>query len=88
MKTLELIALLEYNYWANERIFQRAARLSVEQLTATSWLSHHSLMKTLIHIVDAEWSWRSCCQEGVLPLEYLNETQFRDIPALRNYSKT
>jgi uncharacterized damage-inducible protein DinB len=59
MNKLDLVTLWEYNHWANERIFQRAARLSVEQLAAESWLSHHSCLKTLVHIVDTEWSWIS-----------------------------
>ena len=87
MEKQELITFIEYNHWANERIFRRATRLSVEQLTATSWLSHHSLLNTLVHIADTEWSWRSCCQVGLLPLEYLTEAQFGDIPTLRNYSR-
>ena len=87
MNVPELLTLLEYNHWANERIFQRATRLSTEQLTVSSWLSHGTLLQTLVHNVDTVWSWRACCQQGVLPAEYITEKSFPDIASLRKFSQ-
>lgn len=87
MNTQELILLMEYNNWANKRILQRSARLSREQLIAPNALSHGSLLKLLVHLADTEWSWRACCQQGKMPVEYITETQLPDVPALKRFSR-
>jgi uncharacterized damage-inducible protein DinB len=80
------IALLYgYNQWANDRILQRAARLSPRQLTARSGLSHGSLLDTLLHIADTEWSWRLACQQAMFPTEYIDRKKFGSLQALRTF---
>lgn len=85
MRAEDLTLLFEYNRWANERILRAAARLSKEQLEADTYLSHDSAFGTLIHIADAEWSWRLACQEGILPLEVLNAERLPTLSALRSF---
>ena len=53
--------LYEYNYWANRRIVATCAALSEAQYAAAN--SDGSLRATLIHVLDAEWSWRRVCKE-------------------------
>jgi uncharacterized damage-inducible protein DinB len=85
MKSRDLVTLFEYNQWANERILRHAARVSPGQLTTPGTLSHDSLLKTLIHLADVDWSWRLACQTGAQPADYITEAQCPDIPALRKF---
>jgi uncharacterized damage-inducible protein DinB len=83
MKSEEMLTLIEYNSWANQRVLSRAASLTLEQLNEPTWLSRGNLLSTLIHIIDTQWFWRSACQEGRLPVDELSETQFADMKSLR-----
>jgi uncharacterized damage-inducible protein DinB len=87
VKVREMTLLFDYNRWANERLLQHAARLSTRQLTAPGRLSHGSLFETLLHIADAEWSWRIACQEGLFPTEYIDKKRFKTLAALRAFWK-
>jgi uncharacterized damage-inducible protein DinB len=80
MNVTDVVQLYEYNQWANNKIMRAAAKVSQEQLTAPTWLSGKTLLQTLSHIVDVEWSWRLVCQEGAMSGEYL---LFTDVASLR-----
>jgi uncharacterized damage-inducible protein DinB len=56
MKTDEIKLLYKYNYWADQRILATCAKVSQEQYIAAT--SYGNLRATVIHILDAEWSWR------------------------------
>jgi len=62
MQREDILDLLAYNRWANERILTQLERLSAEQLTAVANLDHGSAWQTLLHLVDVEWSWRLMAQ--------------------------
>ncbi len=49
--------LFRYSAWANGRMFDAAAALPVEQLSATIASSFPSILATLGHIVGTEWIW-------------------------------
>ena len=49
--------LYRYNRWANARVRGAAAALSGEQLTRDVKNSFASVLDTLVHIYDAEWTW-------------------------------
>jgi uncharacterized damage-inducible protein DinB len=85
VKVNDLSTLVQYNHWANKRILQRAARLTPEQLIQPCWLSQGTLLGTLIHIIDAQWTWRLACQEGLIPTEYITEERFADFQSLRSF---
>jgi uncharacterized damage-inducible protein DinB len=74
----DVLTLYEYNYWANARILESAARVSEAQYFAPADASFGSLHKTLVHILGAEWMWRMRCQQGVSPPGLLSE---KDVPA-------
>ena len=67
MNTADMLTLVEYNKWANNRLMRRAAHLSQEQLSEPCWLSQGNLYDSLIHTVDAQWSWRLACQASGYP---------------------
>ena len=85
MDTADMLTLVEYNKWANNRLMRRAAHLSEEQLTEPCWLSQGNLYDTLFHTADAQWSWRLACQAGQLPRGRLSQAQFANITAFRTY---
>jgi len=85
MNTADMLTLVEYNKWANNRLMRRAAHLSQEQLGEPCWLSQGNLYDTLIHTVDAQYSWRIACQEGKLPDQRLSQEQFANVAAFRAY---
>ena len=80
MNVTDFIQLYEYNQWANGKVLRAAAKVNQEQLTANTWLSGKTLLQTLNHIIDSEWSWRLVCQERTMSGEYLN---FADLTSLR-----
>lgn len=81
MNTQEIVTLYEYNQWANNRILRAAAKINEEQLTEPiPWLGSQSLLKTMTHMMDAEWSWRLVCRDGEMPGVYL---AFSDLASLR-----
>lgn len=81
MDQRELADLYEYNYWANRRLVQAAHQVSEAQFVAPADFPFGGLRGTLVHIFDAEYSWRRLLQEGVLTEEIV-ETRFPSLEAL------
>ncbi|HVN52840.1 MAG TPA: DinB family protein [Anaerolineaceae bacterium] len=80
MKTDEIKLLYEYHYWANKRILETCARVRPEQYTApTSMVGYSSLRGTLVHALDAEWSWRLILQGQRVTQDLATEA---DLPTL------
>jgi len=72
-----------YNYWANNRLLDRAEKVTLEQFIAPSTHSFSSLQGTLLHNLDAEWNWRLLLQgQGVFQTE-LQAADFPTPAALR-----
>jgi len=82
MQTHEIILLYDYNYWANQRILQAAERVSPEQFVAPTSHTYGSLRGTLMHILSAEWIWRSRWQ-GDSPTAMLDPADFPTPAAIR-----
>jgi uncharacterized damage-inducible protein DinB len=55
----ELRLLLDYHYWARDRVLTAAERLSPEQYARDLGSSFPSIRDTLNHIYSAEWIWYS-----------------------------
>jgi uncharacterized damage-inducible protein DinB len=83
MEPGEIQSLVRYHAWANGRLMRRAANLAPEQLRAPCGLSHQTLLGTLVHLLDVQWSWRHACETGRLPTAYITADQFSDIRGLR-----
>jgi uncharacterized damage-inducible protein DinB len=49
--------LYAYNAWANQRILDKAADLTAEQLHAKAGASFDSVHDTLVHTMSAQWVW-------------------------------
>lgn len=78
----ELQTLLDYNYWARDRVLDAAERLSPEQYTRNLDSSFRSIRDTLVHIYSAEWIWHSRWQ-GISPTSALAFDDYPDVATLR-----
>ncbi len=58
MRKRDVLALFEYNYWANWQVVGAAGQLSHEQFTAPTAITWRDLRGTLVHTLDVEQSWR------------------------------
>ena len=83
MNKSDILTLFDYNYWANARVLNAAARITPDQFTAPAGLSHGSVRGTLAHIWGAEMVWRLRCAEGISPAALPAENAFPDIDVLR-----
>jgi len=79
--------IYNYNYWANKRILDSSAKVSQEQFDAPAKFPYSGLHGTLLHILEAEWSWRALFQRiedasELLPADYPDlptiETRWRE----------
>jgi uncharacterized damage-inducible protein DinB len=79
-QTLE--TLLDYHYWARDRILDAAERLTAEQLTRDLGNSFPSVRDTLVHLFSADWIW--CARwEGQSPQTMLDPETFPDVASIR-----
>lgn len=78
----DLRTLLDYHYWARDRMLDAVEPLPQEQLTRDLGSSFRSLRDTIAHMYAAERAWYSRWQgespAGPLPLD-----QWPDVPAIR-----
>jgi len=79
----ELRTLLDYHYWARDRLLEAVERLPAEQFTRAMGGSFASLRDTLAHIYSAEWIWYSRWQ-GESPKAMLRGDMFPSLDAIRN----
>jgi uncharacterized damage-inducible protein DinB len=98
MNINDIHLLYEYNYWANKKLLAAGAGISQEQFIKPAAFPYGGLHGTLLHILEAEWSWRTLFQkiEGaseLLPADYPDlpaiETRWRaEETAMRAYLAT
>jgi uncharacterized damage-inducible protein DinB len=58
MQRADVDSLVDYMYWANNRILDAAERLAHDEFTSPSGPTTRDLRSTLVHELDVEWSWR------------------------------
>jgi uncharacterized damage-inducible protein DinB len=79
----QLRSLVAYNRWANTRLLQVAAALSVGELERDLRASFGSLLGTLIHILWGERGWLHFWQDGNF-LPDPTPGEYPDFASLRN----
>ncbi len=57
MKPEEIVALYEFNAWANHKTLDAVSALTTEQFTRDLGSSYRSVRDTLVHIYGVEWIW-------------------------------
>ncbi|MBA2356516.1 MAG: DinB family protein [Acidobacteria bacterium] len=82
MTPQELQALVDYHYWASDRMLAAVEPLSPDQFTRDLGSSFRSVRDTLSHLHGAEWIWLSRFQ-GTSPASGLPHERFPDLAAVR-----
>jgi uncharacterized damage-inducible protein DinB len=78
----EVQTLLDYNYWARDRVLDAAALATPEQYARDVPSSFRSIRDTLVHTYSAEWIWYSRWQ-GDSPTSALAFADYPDVATLR-----
>jgi uncharacterized damage-inducible protein DinB len=78
----DLTLLVDYNYWARDRLLDAVAELTPEQFTRDLGSSFGSVRDTIAHICDAEFIWLSRWQ-GKQPTGFQNPDRMPDVVAAR-----
>lgn len=77
----DLQLLVDFNYWARDRMLAAAAAVTPEQFTRPMGSSFASVRDTLVHIYSAEWVWYMRWQ-GTSPTSPLSATDYPDLETL------
>jgi uncharacterized damage-inducible protein DinB len=82
MTPQDLVALVDYHYWARDRMLSAVEPLTGEEFTRDLGNSFRSVRDTLSHLHGAEWIWLSRLQ-GTSPASGLPHERFPDVTAVR-----
>src|SRR4051794_35348547 len=87
MNHAELKTLLDYHYWARDRILDPISRLTFGQYNAEMSSSFRSIRETLVHMYSAEFIW--CMRwHGESPSSMLSTAEFPDVAILQRHWST
>ena len=82
--TLEDVrSLLDYHYWARDRMLAALDPLSPELYTRDMGSSFRSIRDTVVHVYAAEWVWHERWR-GASPTALLDPAEFPDVAGLRD----
>ncbi|HTW61857.1 MAG TPA: DinB family protein [Terracidiphilus sp.] len=79
----DLSALLDYNYWARDRLLDAVSALTLEQFTRPLGSSFSSVRDTIAHICDAESIWLARWN-GKQPTGFRQADRITDVAAARS----
>ena len=82
MNLADLQTLLDYHYWARDRMLDAADALTPEQFNRDLGSSFRSVRDTLTHTYSAEWAWHSRWQ-GHSPAAQLSPDLFPTVDDIR-----
>jgi uncharacterized damage-inducible protein DinB len=74
--------LIDYHYWARDRLLDAVDALTPEQFSRDLGSSFRSVRETLIHLYSADWVWHSRWI-GHSPTQHLSSEPFTDQAAVR-----
>ena len=74
--------MLDYHYWARDRLLEAIDALAPEQFTRDLGSSFRSIRDTVAHVYAAEWAWYMRWQ-GQSPTALLPADQFPDVASIR-----
>jgi uncharacterized damage-inducible protein DinB len=79
----DLRTLLDYHYWARDRVLDAAEALPLDHYTRDVGSSFRSVRDTLVHTYSAEWVWHSRWR-GTSPTVMIPFAEYPDISTLRS----
>jgi uncharacterized damage-inducible protein DinB len=83
MRFEDLQTLVDYHYWARDRLLVVIETLTHEQLTTNLGNSFPSIFDTIVHLYGADWIWRSRW-DGESPQALPASSSFRDLASVRS----
>jgi uncharacterized damage-inducible protein DinB len=82
MNLQDLRTMLDYHYWARDRLLEALDPLTSEQFDRDLGSSFKSIRETVVHIYAAEWAWHSRWQ-GTSPTALMKSDIFPDVVSVR-----
>jgi uncharacterized damage-inducible protein DinB len=82
MNLADLKTLLDFHYWARDRVLDAVQVLTPEQWTRDMGSSFRSVRDTLVHLYSGEWAWYQRWQ-GMSPTAMMAADAFPDVSTLR-----
>lgn len=82
MTQQDLLTLIDYHYWARDRMLEALEPLSAEQYARDLGSSFRSVRDTVVHIYAAEWIWYERWR-GSSPKALVTPEQFPDLDSVR-----
>jgi len=82
MNVQDLRTMVDYHYWARDRLLAALEPLTPEQYNRDLGSSFKSIRDTVAHTYAAEWAWYSRWQ-GKSPTALLPSDQFPDLASVR-----
>jgi uncharacterized damage-inducible protein DinB len=82
MNLQDLQTLVDYHYWARDRVLAAIEPLTAEQFDRNLGSSFPSIRATIAHTYSAEWAWYERWQ-GRSPTQHLSIDQFPTAAAVR-----
>jgi len=82
MNREDLRLLVDYHYWARDRVLDAVEALTPDQFTRDMGSSFRSVRDTLAHFYSAEWAWCSRWN-GQSPTAHVSPESFPDVATLR-----
>jgi uncharacterized damage-inducible protein DinB len=79
----DLRTLLDYHYWARDRLLAALEPLTPEQFNRDLGSSFKSIRETVVHTYAAEWAWHSRWQ-GQSPTALMTSDAYPDVAAIRS----
>jgi uncharacterized damage-inducible protein DinB len=76
------MTMLDYHYWARDRMLDALERLPAEQCAKDLGSSFKSIRETVVHMYAAEWAWYSRWQ-GTSPTALLTSEPYPDVVSIR-----
>jgi uncharacterized damage-inducible protein DinB len=82
MNLTDLNTMLDYHYWARDRMLEALDGLSNEQYNKDLGSSFKSIRETVVHTYAAEWAWYSRWT-GTSPTALLTSEPYPDVASIR-----
>jgi len=82
MNVRDLQTMIDYHYWARDRVLAAVETLPADQYARDLASSFKSIRETLTHTYAAEWAWYQRWH-GTSPAALIAADQFADVAALK-----
>ena len=81
MTVRDLNTLVDYHYWARDRMFEALAPLTADQFTEHLANSFPSIRDTVVHLYAGDWGWHLLWQ-GQVPTSFPQAASFPDLASI------